>query len=687
VTISGAGFLRESSRVSRSRNRRGRGGRGRELAPRGAKKALPQVYLKGGDTILPDIYLTDHGAHKVATGKWIASTMLAGVVGVGAIGTVIYASVDSENKAGGEQSVISELRQLGAKAMTPFKPLMVKQRSKLHTADNKSDRLVVTARGLSTRQIIHDSYARKQDDRDYVAIKPYVRYISTLATARPEGVKKIPPFDPFRLYANTRPLGKRRGGKPVALADGATTSSTELPLSIAAEDENFHLSDREALRLVTIAADDYNGGLADKAMATASEVSAQARADAARRNLHNTTILVRTPSPASQIPDEAEEHSVTVQSGDTFGNLMRNAGAEPWQTQRIITAMNAIYPASKIKIGQKLRYISVPKPGNVVKTEPSEIALYEGHTHLVTVARNGAGDYAASAKPSHRRLYGRKNSYPRRASLYQSLYNAGLTQKLSAAQILKLLRIHAYDTDFKQRTMPGDGFEAFYDTDADFRSREHTPKELLYTSVNINGHKREFYRFRLPSGKVDYYDHNGNSAKKFLMRKPVRGARVRLASGFGYRMHPILHVRKLHTGTDWAGPRGTPILAAGNGTVEFVGVRGGYGNYARIRHANGYKTAYAHMKGFAKGLKKGLKVRQGQVIGYIGTTGRSTGPHLHFEVLVNNKYVNAMTIPVPRGLKLKGHLRAQFIKERDRIDELRSRDPVTTQVASVKPAH
>ena len=214
--------------------------------------------------------------------------------------------------------------------------------------------------------------------------------------------------------------------------------------------------------------------------------------------------------------------------------------------------------------------------------------------------------------------------------------------------------------------------------------RKQVPNQLLYTSITVNGHKRSFYRFRTPDGKIDYYDRNGNSAKKFLMRKPVRSNRVRLASGFGYRIHPVLHVRKLHTGTDWAAPTGTPILAAGDGTVVYAGRRGGYGNYIRIRHANGYQTAYAHQHHFAKGMKVGLRVRQGQVIGYIGTTGRSTGPHLHFEVLVNNKFVNAMTIPVPRGLKIKGHQLTKFLQERDRIDELMSRDPVTTKVASME---
>ena len=247
----------------------------------------------------------------------------------------------------------------------------------------------------------------------------------------------------------------------------------------------------------------------------------------------------------------------------------------------------------------------------------------------------------------------------------------------SPRQILQVLKIHSYDVDFKRRVQTGDSFEVFYD-----QNKKNKPSELLFTSTIIGGERKNFYRFRTPDGQVDYYDETGSSSKKFLMRKPVRGARY--TSGFGYRIHPVLKTRKMHTGADWAAPTGTPILAAGNGVIEAAGVKGGYGNYIRIRHANSYKTAYAHMHRFAKGVRKGLKVRQGQVIGYVGSTGRSTGPHLHYEVLVNKRFVNPMKIDVPRGRKLKGRLLAAFQKERDRISFLMRQPAVETRVAKVE---
>ncbi|MGE0856892.1 MAG: M23 family metallopeptidase, partial [Hyphomicrobiaceae bacterium] len=184
--------------------------------------------------------------------------------------------------------------------------------------------------------------------------------------------------------------------------------------------------------------------------------------------------------------------------------------------------------------------------------------------------------------------------------------------------------------------------------------------------------------FRSPDGIVDYYDDEGNNSKRFLMRRPVRGGDVRLTSGFGFRFHPLLNERKMHTGVDWSAPSGTPILAAGNGMIEQAGRKGQYGNYVRIRHANGYQTAYAHMSRIGAGVQEGIKVRQGQVIGYVGSTGLSSGPHLHFEVLVNSQFVNPMSIQVPRERQLDGKQLIEFQKERARIDDLMRRAPVMT---------
>ena len=192
---------------------------------------------------------------------------------------------------------------------------------------------------------------------------------------------------------------------------------------------------------------------------------------------------------------------------------------------------------------------------------------------------------------------------------------------------------------------------------------------MLYTALIYGGEKRRYYRHQSPEdGSVDYFDADGRSARKFLMRKPIAQAVMR--SGFGMRRHPVLGYSKMHTGVDWAAPRGTPIYASGNGIIKIAERHGGYGNYVKIQHANGYETGYGHMTSFARGLKAGQRVRQGQVIGYVGSTGLSTGPHLHYEVEVNGRHMNPMSIKVPRGRELEGRALAEFQRDRARIDGL-----------------
>jgi murein DD-endopeptidase MepM/ murein hydrolase activator NlpD len=196
--------------------------------------------------------------------------------------------------------------------------------------------------------------------------------------------------------------------------------------------------------------------------------------------------------------------------------------------------------------------------------------------------------------------------------------------------------------------------------------------EVLFASVTVGGETKRFYRFQSPDdGVVDYYDETGKSAKKFLVRKPLTVGMMR--SGFGFRRHPILGYSKMHTGVDWAAGFGTPIFASGNGIIDRAGWEGGYGKYIRIKHSNGYETAYGHMSAFAKGIEPGKRVRQGQVIGFVGSTGLSTGAHVHYEIMVNGRFVDPMRIRLPRGRVLEGTMLAGFERERDRIEGMMNR--------------
>jgi murein DD-endopeptidase MepM/ murein hydrolase activator NlpD len=257
--------------------------------------------------------------------------------------------------------------------------------------------------------------------------------------------------------------------------------------------------------------------------------------------------------------------------------------------------------------------------------------------------------------------------------LYQSIYETALRNKVPKPIIEDLVRIYSYDVDFQRRVQPGDSFEMLY-AGEDEQPGTDIRNDVLFASLTVGGETKKFYRFQSPDdGLVDYYDENGKSAKKFLLRKPVADGIMR--SGFGIRRHPILGYTKMHTGVDWAAPTGTPIFAAGNGVVEKAGWESGYGKFILMRHTNGYETAYGHMSAYARGMEEGKHVRQGQVIGFVGSTGLSTGSHVHFEIRINDRFVDPMRIKLPRGRELQGPILTAFEKERERLDAIMARKP------------
>lgn len=263
-----------------------------------------------------------------------------------------------------------------------------------------------------------------------------------------------------------------------------------------------------------------------------------------------------------------------------------------------------------------------------------------------------------------------------RGTIQRSLYVDARALGAGDQQVVDFASVFAYDVDFQRELHPGDAFEFVYERITDERGNPLRDGNLIYAALNGKAIDKGFYRFTPPdSGETDYFQANGESATRFLMKTPINGAR--LSSSFGMRRHPISGFNRLHKGTDFAAPTGTPVFAAGHGTVERASRYGGYGNYVRIRHANSYKTAYAHLSRYGRGVRSGARVRQGQVIGYVGSTGASTGPHLHYEVYINGKPVNAMRLKLPTGRKLSEtpDVMAAFEVERNSIDIIRDAQP------------
>ncbi|HWT30019.1 MAG TPA: peptidoglycan DD-metalloendopeptidase family protein, partial [Propylenella sp.] len=608
---------------------------------------LPSIFLgeiPKAERKLPPVYLCETGPDGTSCRlKWLASTCLAGLVGVCLIGVAIYASLNMSDGSG----MVSSLKRASLAALQPIRSATL---AKLGQSANgqKEDRIQMTAAGFASRQVIHDSVIERQGSREFITIKPYVRIVAGLATELPASAAELPPFNPFKLYSDSTPVGT--SGEAEDATQAVSVNVVEVPGGILPPSDGVELRADEVSRLVAEAAEIF--AYADVASGATGTVGAgEAKLMPASFNPeeelgiaaspHMTTIEKSTDEAAAE-QDEfeemlagAENKTLSVGRGDTLNGLFTKVGTEPEEAERIIEAFASIFTSKDLKSGQELRFSLVPAPSDTGQMEPVKVAIFEKDDHLATVVRNAQGEYVASTEPIGNDAQSQQAST--RATLYTSFYHAALEQRIPSETILKLLRVHSYDVDFKQKVRPGDTFEMFFDS-----GNDEQVGELLYTAMTIGGKTHKFYRFRTPDDVVDYYDEQGNSAKKFLMRNPVKGGRY--TSGFGDRKHPLLGRWRMHTGVDWAAPTGTPILAGGDGTVERVGREGGYGNYIRLRHANGFATAYGHLSRYAPGVVPGATVKQGQIIGFVGSTGRSTGPHLHYEVLVNNKFVNPMTI-------------------------------------------
>ncbi len=352
-----------------------------------------------------------------------------------------------------------------------------------------------------------------------------------------------------------------------------------------------------------------------------------------------------------------------LEKRDTLTDLMDRIGADRAEAN---AALYSLYDNGLID-PRRLR------PGLAIEATFDEssnallgLVIRPDSDRALTVARSSTGGYTAretraSLTPTYRRVSG---------SVTTSLYEAALAGGARDQQVVDFAEVFAYDVDFQREIREGDQFEMVYEAFVDERGNPVRNGEVVYASLNGYATNRAFYLFT-PSDDdgTDYFDRAGESATKFLMKTPINGAR--LSSSFGMRRHPISGYTKLHKGTDFAAPTGTPVYAAGNGVIVRASRNGGYGNYVRIQHANGYETAYAHLSGYGPGIREGVRVRQGQVIGFVGSTGASTGPHLHYEVLYNGNQVDAMQLRLPTGRKLDGLMLDDFQVARTAMDAIR----------------
>jgi len=350
-----------------------------------------------------------------------------------------------------------------------------------------------------------------------------------------------------------------------------------------------------------------------------------------------------------------------VGNGDTLMALMVKNGVARPEAHDAIARMSEVFKPRYLKPGQEIVLTLQPSGRSGTPDSLVSMKLVESVERDYLVRRDGEGFVAEQVDHPLKMEIGAAEG-----RIEVSLFMAGEEAGVPLAVLADLIQIYSFDVDFQRDLREGDSFSVMYERFVDETGATVRTGNILRATMSLSGRERALYRFETAGGTVDYFDDGGKSARRSLMRTPINGAR--LSSGFGSRKHPILGFTKMHTGTDFAAPRGTPIYAAGGGTVEYAGHHGGYGLYVRIRHNGTYKTAYAHMSGIARGVRNGTRVQQGQVIGYVGSTGRSTGPHLHYEVIRNGRFINSRTMHLPSGKQLAGEELAAFQVAKETAD-------------------
>ena len=356
-----------------------------------------------------------------------------------------------------------------------------------------------------------------------------------------------------------------------------------------------------------------------------------------------------------------KKYNHKIKSGETFDKILNNYSINKDEINAIKESLSKKVNINKLNTNQKI-HIILDKTNNKIK----EFVFQISNTEKIYLSKNSEDlefdEKILSIKLDKKIIY-------KENIILQSLYKAATDQNIPPNTIIEFARIYGFQVDFQRDIRKEDKFQIMYEVFIDENKKIIETGEILFANLKLSGQDNSLYYFD-KENLEGHYDKNGKSVQKALMKSPINGAR--LSSSFGMRKHPIDGYNKMHRGTDFAAPKGTPIMASGNGIVKKAGWCGGGGNCVKIRHNSTYETVYAHMSKFARGIKNGVRVKQGQTIGYVGSTGKSTGPHLHYEVIVNGKKVNSQKLKLPSGKVLKGKDREYFETAKIKLDVLKS---------------
>jgi murein DD-endopeptidase MepM/ murein hydrolase activator NlpD len=622
--------------------------------------------------------------------RWLFATVLTGAAGATLIGTAIYATLDRH----------------AVKLQQPSYALPAREVVGADTAVPKGDRIVKKVDVVAEKQSFRAPTTITVGDKQVIRLRGYTHVAATLTLTPTAFSDQVPAFNPLRLLSGDEPdaaseapadpgpapetadvaftVADMAAADPTAFTPGLTKAEVAAQVAQMVKAQSA-LGVRGALSLppqllLMRTSRAILEGRGPLAFASPGGPGAGFSSIDVKMVPENVTVVPRQEALHEAGP--AEERLVVMRHGETLEDLLRATGAGKADIRAIVDAFGARPGTAPVSEGRRLRFLMTDaedgRPGGRI----ARLSVYADETLESTIALDDAGRYVKvdAVAPARRATAApaagdEEADDAGRIRLYDSIYQTALKQQIPKPVIATMIRVLANDVDFQQAVQAGDSFDAFYSNDDDGDGRP----DLLFASVTIRNEAFRYYRFepKDESGAAEYYDDAGRSMRKFLIRTPVPNGIF--TSGFGMRFHPVLGYTRPHTGVDWTAAIGTPILAAGNGTILTAERSPSYGNHIEIQHANGYVTTYSHMSGFARGISNGTRVRQGQVIGYLGQTGLATGPHLHYEVIVNSHFVDPMRVKLARSHDVDAKQMTDFRREHDRIDALMASAPNAPQ--------
>jgi murein DD-endopeptidase MepM/ murein hydrolase activator NlpD len=615
---------------------------------------------------------------------WLTGTVMTGLTSVLLMGAALYVSFQGQDTFSTAYEAL-QISRPKSDALTPT------------DLSAKSSRLRPITATRSEREVIEASIRETVDGRDMIRNQPFMRVRATLATAPTALSEDIPAYDPVAMLNSPQPVTTNTGSVEVNTDVYGAEVEGEVAVRLADMPMTFvptrAISDQVAAEYVrsvveaTFYSDSDAPTLAYAALGpSVRDLGLQPGGTTLGGVAENVTIVPKTTLAADAALGRSER-ILTIKERTPLNDVMRRNGFTDGMITAIDTTLQNVFPSTELPVGARLRILFGPsQTSNTLVPYRLSIYLHDDganiDVHRATVALTDKGQYVLGLAPAEIEFPEEDTEEVNVANLptiYRSIWETGRKHDLDDTTIQRIIGMYAYDVDMTRKISAGDSIEILNSVpDAEGRT------ELLYVGLTLGTTTRKLYRFNSDDGVVDFYDPDGETGKRFLTRRPLEGGGT-LRSRFGSRIHPIFKTRRMHTGVDLAARTGTPIYAAGDGIIQYYKWQSGYGNKVEIQHVNGYETAYGHMSRYADGLEVGSQVRQGQVIGYVGSTGQSTGPHLHFEIQINGNLVDPLSVKLPKDNILPQQYQAKFAQTMAQIDDLMARDPAPVAVAQANP--